>query len=68
MAIANGQLQLSDPPPNQGWQTSIDFFLRSLAKDQGERAIGIVLSGTGSHGTLGIRDQALGRHGHVAEA
>lgn len=56
MAIANGQLQLSDPPLNHGWQTSIDFFLRSLANDQGERAIGIVLSGTGSHGTLGIRE------------
>jgi len=59
LAISNGRLQLSEPPQRRGWQTSIDFFLRSLAKDQGERAIGIVLSGTGSHGTLGIREIKL---------
>jgi two-component system CheB/CheR fusion protein len=59
LSISNGQLQLSDPPINRGWKTSIDFFLRSLAKDQGERAIGIVLSGTGSHGALGIREIKL---------
>lgn len=51
--------QLSEPPRPQGRETAIDFFLRSLAKDQGERSIGIVLSGTGSHGTLGIRDIKL---------
>jgi two-component system CheB/CheR fusion protein len=33
----------------------IDFFFRSLALDQHERAIGIVLSGTGSDGTMGVR-------------
>jgi PAS domain-containing protein len=33
----------------------IDFFFRSLAQDQRERAICIVLSGTGSDGTLGVR-------------
>jgi two-component system CheB/CheR fusion protein len=59
MSISDGKLQLSAPPINQGWQTSIDYFLRSLAKDQGERAIGIVLSGTGSHGTLGVREIKL---------
>ncbi len=59
LSISDGQLQLSPPPVNQGWQTSIDYFLRSLAKDQGERAIGIVLSGTGSHGTLGVREIKL---------
>ena len=36
-------------------QTSIDLFLRSLADDQQERAICIILSGTGSHGTLGLK-------------
>ncbi len=59
LSISDGKLQLSDPPNNQGWTTSIDHFLRSLAKDQGERAIGIVLSGTGSHGTLGVREIKL---------
>jgi len=59
LAISHGQLQLSDHPHQRGWQTSIDFFLRSLAKDQTERAIGIVLSGTGSHGALGVREIKL---------
>ena len=55
LAIRDGKLQLSDSPSDLGGQTSIDFFLRSLADDQGQRAIGIVLSGTGSPGSLGIR-------------
>lgn len=59
MSIANGRLQLSDPPPSHAWKTSIDFFLRSLARDQGECSIGIVLSGTGSHGSLGVREIKL---------
>lgn len=59
MSISDGKLELSAPLVNQGWKTSIDYFLRSLAKDQGERAIGIVLSGTGSHGTLGVREIKL---------
>jgi len=56
LAISGGRLQLSVPPYQRGWRTSIDFFLRSLAQDQSERAIGIVLSGTGSHGALGVRE------------
>lgn len=56
LTIVDGVLQLSEHPAPQGRETAIDFFLQSLAKDQGERSVGIVLSGTGSHGTLGIRD------------
>jgi two-component system CheB/CheR fusion protein len=56
LAIENGVLQLTTPPTPQGRETAIDFFLQSLAKDQGEHAVGIVLSGTGSHGTLGVQD------------
>ena len=55
LAIRHGNLQLSNSPNDLGGQTSIDFFLRSLAEDQAQRAIGIVLSGTGSHGSLGAR-------------
>jgi len=56
LTVSNSQLHLS-PLPNQiGTQTAIDFFLRSLAEDQGPRAIAVVLSGTGSHGTLGSRE------------
>ena len=34
----------------------IDYFFRSLAADQKERAVGIVLSGTGTDGTLGLKE------------
>jgi two-component system CheB/CheR fusion protein len=55
MAFVNGTLQLLDPSEPRGQRLPIDFFFRSLAQDQHERAIGIVLSGTGSDGTLGVR-------------
>ncbi len=45
LTIHDGAFQLSEPPTPQGHEIAIDFFLRSLAKDQGERSIGIVLSG-----------------------
>ena len=54
MTISGGVLHLTGPVARDGWQTSIDVFLRSLADDQSERAICIILSGTGSHGTLGL--------------
>ncbi len=59
LTINDGVLQLSAPPAPPGRETAIDYFLRSLAKDQGKYAVGIVLSGTGSHGTLGIREIKL---------
>ena len=59
LAISNGELQLSAPPRQRGWRTSIDFFLKSLAHDQTENAVGIVLSGTGSHGAVGVREIKL---------
>jgi two-component system CheB/CheR fusion protein len=55
MAIFNRVLQLSVPEMVRGQRMPIDGFLRSLAEDQGERAIGIILSGTASDGTLGLR-------------
>jgi len=55
MALINGSLQLLEPVLPRGQRLPIDFFFRSLAQDQHERAIGIVLSGTGSDGTLGVR-------------
>lgn len=64
LAIRDRVLHLSKLPQPQGLQTAIDSFLRSLADDVKELAIGIVLSGTGSHGTLGI--QAIKGHGGMA--
>ncbi len=55
MAFLNGTLQLLDPTAPRGQRLPIDFFFRSLADDQHERALCIVLSGTGSDGTLGLR-------------
>ena len=55
MAFINGSLQLFEPVTPRGLHMPIDFFFRSLANDQRDRAICIILSGTGSDGTLGLR-------------
>ena len=55
MAFQNGVLRLLEPSAPRGQRLPIDFFFRSLAQDQHERAICIVLSGTGTDGTLGLR-------------
>ncbi len=55
MSIFHGALQLSIPTVQRGQRMPIDAFLRSLAEDQSEKAIGIILSGTGTDGTLGLR-------------
>jgi len=55
MAFMNGTLQLLEPSAPRGQRLPIDFLFKSLAQDQHERAVGIVLSGTGSDGSLGIR-------------
>jgi len=54
MAIFHGKLQLSLPSEPRGQRLPIDDFFCSLAEDQQEKAIGIILSGTGSDGTLGL--------------
>ena len=55
MAFLNGALHLLEPTAPHGHRLPIDFFFRSLAQDQHERAICIVLTGAGSDGTLGVR-------------
>ena len=55
LTLHQGIVQLSAPPERGAGQTAIDPFLRSLAADQQERAICIVLSGTGTHGSLGLK-------------
>jgi two-component system, chemotaxis family, CheB/CheR fusion protein len=55
MALLHGELHLMEPDAPRGLRLPIDFFFRSLAQDQHERAIGIVLSGTGTDGTLGLK-------------
>ncbi|HZD42479.1 MAG TPA: chemotaxis protein CheB, partial [Methanomicrobiales archaeon] len=55
LSIQNGVFTLIEPVLVKGLHLPIDTFFRHLAEDQGGRAVGIVLSGTGSDGTLGIR-------------
>jgi two-component system CheB/CheR fusion protein len=47
-------LHLLAPASPRGLRLPIDFFLRSLAADQGPQGVGVVLSGMGSDGTLGL--------------
>src|SRR5271165_2358606 len=55
MSILHGILHLLEPASPRGLRLPIDFFLRSLAQDQQEHSIGVILSGMGSDGTLGLR-------------
>jgi two-component system CheB/CheR fusion protein len=55
LSLFDGALHLAEPSMPRGMRLPIDSFFRSLAQDQKEQAIGIVLSGTGSDGTLGAR-------------
>ena len=55
MSILHGVLHLLEPASPRGLRLPIDFFLRSLAQDQQEHCIGVILSGMGSDGTLGLR-------------
>ncbi len=54
MSILKGVLYLFEPAEARGMRLPIDFFMRSLADDQKEFAVGIVLSGMGSDGSVGI--------------
>ncbi len=55
MSILKGVLHLFKPLEARGLRLPIDFFLRSLADDQRDMAIGVVLSGMGSDGCIGLR-------------
>ncbi len=55
LIYARGRLQLLEPSSPGGHHLPIDLFFKSLAHELHEWAIGIVLSGTGSDGTLGLR-------------
>ena len=55
MVIAQGRLLLNVPAEPRGQRMPIDAFLRSLAEDQGDNAVAIIMSGTGTDGTLGMR-------------
>ncbi len=55
LTVAGGRLHPVEPVQPRGLRLPIDVLFCSLARDQGERAIGVVLSGMGADGTLGLQ-------------
>ena len=66
MTIGGGSLKIVRPAPPRNRRRPIDTFFQSLAEDQGENAICIILSGTGSDGTIGLT--AVKEHGGLTLA
>jgi two-component system, chemotaxis family, CheB/CheR fusion protein len=56
LTISQGELQLHPRKQAKGPPMPIDHFFSSLARDETNRAIGIILSGTGVDGTLGLKE------------
>jgi len=56
MAILHGSLSLMPRPSMRGPHLAIDYFLRSLARDQKDQAIAVILSGTASDGAQGVKE------------
>jgi len=64
LGISGGSFQVASADAERHGQ--IDAFLRTLAEDQGERAVGVLLSGSGADGTIGLR--AIKDHGGLTVA
>jgi chemotaxis protein methyltransferase CheR/two-component system CheB/CheR fusion protein len=54
LSIIDGHLHLINPVAERGFRLPIDDFFIALAKDQTQHAVGIILSGMGSDGSLGL--------------
>ncbi len=66
LTIVGGALQIEQPAPPRQRRFPIDTFFSSLAEDQGDNAVCIVLAGTGSDGTIGLK--MIKEHGGLAFA
>ncbi|WP_440949328.1 chemotaxis protein CheB [Methanosphaerula subterraneus] len=55
LSLLHRSLYLLEPHAPRGLRLPIDFFFRSLADDLQEKSIGVILSGMGSDGTIGLR-------------
>ena len=56
LAVEDGKLRLSAPEARRGLRLPINFFMRSLARNHGQSAVAIILSGTGSDGTAALAE------------
>jgi two-component system CheB/CheR fusion protein len=63
LSILGGALHLLAPASPRGLRLPIDYFFRALADDQLERSVGVILSGMGTDGTLGLKK--VKEHGGV---
>ena len=66
LAISDKRLKISPPVEQRFQRTPIDGFFISLAEANGECSAGVILSGTGSDGTIGLR--AIKEHGGLTVA
>jgi two-component system, chemotaxis family, CheB/CheR fusion protein len=64
VVIQNGKLQLMMPIKSDGLNLPIDCFFRSMASDLNEKAVCVILSGTATDGTLGLK--AIKGNGGIA--
>jgi two-component system CheB/CheR fusion protein len=55
LSVSDGALHPSQPEARHGARLPFDFLLRSLAEEYGERAVCVILSGTGADGSLGLK-------------
>lgn len=66
MGIIEGKLQLMEPIEPHGLRMPINYFFTSLAQDQQDKSVGIILSGFGSDGSIGLK--AIKAHGGICIA
>jgi two-component system, chemotaxis family, CheB/CheR fusion protein len=55
LSVGDGALRISPPQARHGARLPFDFLLQSLAKEYGARAVCVVLSGTGTDGSIGLK-------------
>ena len=66
MGILDGNLQLMEPTEPHGLRMPINYFFSSLAQDQKDKSVAIILSGFGSDGSIGLKD--IKTHGGICIA
>src|SRR5664280_313499 len=66
MGLLDGKLQLMEPVEPHGFRKPINYFFTSLAQDQRDKSVGIILSGFGSDGSIGLK--AIKAHGGICIA